>query len=218
MIKTASAYATLIAACGTALYVMAPTAYPSTPGFINHVSYQVEDFCSATSVEDTNLEDGLQGVFLTAAHCVEGVGKVYTIHNQYGTYKAIVTDYNKETDLAVLSSLKPLDMEIDTAKIGLDISFGEHIRSAGYAFGFPMKYYTEGYVAENFSVEGYNKTYASLSAAGGQSGSGVFNDAGELIGVLQAGMQTQMESQSTYSLLATLEEIREILGPDPIKI
>lgn len=187
----------------------APPPYKTTPGFINHVTYQVADFCSATSIEDRNLVDGLQGIFLTAAHCTDkGVGQVLEVHNQYGSFKAIVIDYDQKKDLAILSSLKPLEFEIDYADIGDKVSFGEHVRNSGYAFGLKSKYYTEGWVAEE--LEG--KTYASMSAAGGQSGSGVFNDAGELVGVVQAGYQTQMESQSMYSLFAIVSDIKEFVN------
>lgn len=174
-------------------------------------SVQLEDYCSATSIQDPDLSDGEQVTFLTAKHCMgpnDKIGTVLKVYipssydNQYvrGSegLKVIVKDISEESDLVLLQGLKP---ETDPKLPKVSVYGG--IPSAGtpaYAFGYPRGEsltITEGLLSYIIEYDGFNDLSksnlwqkAGTATQGGSSGGGlmVLTDEGfELVGVLAWG-------------------------------
>jgi S1-C subfamily serine protease len=174
-------------------------------------SFQLEDFCSATSVEDFNLSDGVDhGVFFTAAHCVadQPIGHIFTVKNLTGSHKVQLMAYDKERDIAYLRTLNEVPEGLARLPLHLGgLETGDRVTLYGYPFGLTSKAIVEGIVGEDFQ----NATYTIASVAGGFSGGTLVDQYGGFAGILIAMLSGPYESHSGFSLSVTPEDIQSFI-------
>lgn len=198
---------------GASIMVAAPWFEKKVPDINNPInaSFQLENFCSATSVEDFNLADGVKnGVFLTAAHCVSDleIGTKLTLANATGTFEAVLMAFDKDRDIAYLQTLGEAPKDLAAIPLNLSgLETGDHVTLLGYPFGLTSKAIGDGYVGEDYN----GNTYVLSPAAGGFSGGTVVDDNGNLVGVVVAVLKNQFESHSSFTLAVTPESIKEFL-------
>lgn len=141
------------------------------PTPVKQYTYRIEfesgALCSATAVA--------KDVILTATHCVEKSDTSVVIAGRKVSIEAVVED---ATDHAWIS----LDMEFETwAERGPTPNVGDALRIFGNADGYDQIYRT-GYA---MGWAG-NQLLMDMNCGFGDSGAGVFNDSGQLVGVVSA--------------------------------
>lgn len=130
------------------------------------------------------------GYIVTNRHVIDGVGTVKVRLSNGRTYPATVTGKDAKTDLAVLK----IDAEGLTAAKLADSSrtrVGDFVIAVGNPLGELGGTVTEGIVSaldREITVDGQTMTLLQTSAAvnPGNSGGGLFNLDGELVGVVSA--------------------------------
>lgn len=130
------------------------------------------------------------GYIITNNHVIEGAQTI-TVRTTDGTeYEATVIDSDSENDLAVLK----IDAEnLTSAKLGTSstLQVGEYVLAVGNPLGQLGGTVTEGILSatdREITVDETTMTLLQTSAAinSGNSGGGLFNASGELIGVVNA--------------------------------
>jgi serine protease Do len=158
------------------------------------------------------LIDG-KGYLVTSAHVVAKADSVYIVNSKGDYFKAKTIHVNDNTDIAVLkitdSRFEPvqkLPYGIRKAKADL----GEQI----FTLGYPRTeiVYNEGYLSAKTGFNGDTVTYQiAISANPGNSGGPIFNQSGEVIGVL-SGKQLTAEgvvfSSQSKNIFKALDSIR----------
>lgn len=139
------------------------------------------------------LIDG-RGYIVTSAHVIAKADSVYVVNNKGDYFKASVVHSNDNTDVAILKiedsrfeSIKSIPYSIKKSSADL----GEEI----FTLGFPRSeiVYNEGYLSAKTGFNGDTVAYQmAISANPGNSGGPIFNNNGEVIGVL-SGKQTTAE-------------------------
>lgn len=125
-----------------------------------------ESVCAGTPVGAT--------VIRTAAHCVKPGPVIVN-----GTMVAVVAVSAVTTDVVDVSIAGQV---FDTwAKVGQPMREGDRVRWWGQPHGEPLVY-REGYVAK----VGPQAVFIDATICHGDSGSGIFNNAGDLVGVVSA--------------------------------
>lgn len=184
---------------------------PAAPSPID-ASFQLENFCSATSVEDFDLTDGVDnGVFFTAAHCVvsKEVGDKFTVSNLTGSYEVELMAYDKDRDIAYLKTTDKVPEGLARLPLNLKgLETGDKVTLLGYPFGFSSKAITEGIVGEDWMEGELGRTYVIASIAGGFSGGTMVNSNGEFVGIVIAALMNQFESHSSFSVSVSPEDIK----------
>lgn len=139
------------------------------------------------------LIDG-KGYLVTNVHVVKSADSVY-VENQDGQYfKAAVVHVNDKTDLAILKIDDQRFIPYKSLPYGLkkqQAELGEEV----FTLGFPRKeiVYGEGYLSAKTGFNGDTISYqVAISANPGNSGAPLFNNLGEVIGVV-SGKQTTAE-------------------------
>jgi len=156
-------------------------------------------FCSGTLIAPN--------LFLTAGHCVreEGASQPNDLSNVYVVFGYVMLDTDKvkvdysETEVYKIASV-PFSIYDETTDIAVvqlesnvvgispvnlfgyytEVIDGDEILMVGHPSGIPRKYDIGDIVEVDIDN---HKFFTSLDAYHGNSGSGVFNDAGELIAV-----------------------------------
>jgi serine protease Do len=162
------------------------------------------------------LIDG-RGYLITSAHVVINADSVY-IQNIKGDYFKVTTLYaDKQTDVAILKieddrfqTIKNLPYSLQRS--GTDL--GEDI----FTLGFPRAssaeiVYNRGYLSATTGYNGDTTTYQiAISANPGNSGGPVFNDNGEVIGIL-SGKQITAEgvvfTSKSKNIVNALNELKK---------
>lgn len=126
---------------------------------------------------------------ITAAHCIE---KEMWVQDR----RATVYKIDKDADLALLIVQT---IVIDRIRVA-DVSVGDEVFTWGYPFSSPNLVYGKGYVA----VIQFNTCFSTNPANPGQSGSGIFDKDGNLVGIL-GGIMTA----TGYSVNRLPETIRK---------
>lgn len=179
-------------------------------------SFQLEDFCSATSVYDFDLTDTIDnGVFFTAAHCVNDkpIGHIFTVKNQTGEYRVQLMAFDDKRDVAYLQTLTAAPeglarLQIDTTPLAV----GEEVTMLGYPFGFSAKAITKGIAGEAYDFgDGVPDNYILASIAGGFSGGTLVDEDGYFAGVVTGALLGQFETHSGFAFATRPEEIREFI-------
>lgn len=135
-----------------------------------------------------------ENIFITAYHCIEdylqfkkSIKNIKIIYlNSYSREykKATLLKINKENDLAMFHSK---DNNHSTATINLHSNIGESVHTMGHGNSIPWTYHRAKIAAYRFGVLNNERTtYIQLASkvSKGDSGSGIFNNKGELLGII----------------------------------
>ena len=164
------------------------------------------------------------GYLLTNAHVLKGSGAV-VINSKGEEFNADILHIDNLRDLAVLkihdseyNAPRALPYSIRKSKIEL----GEEIFTLGYPRNDIV--YGEGYISSRSGFNSDSLTYQlQISANPGNSGGPVFNDQGEIVGVLSTrqaqteGVAFAVKSGYIYTMLADTKAER-ISGMEKIKL
>lgn len=135
-----------------------------------------------------------EGYILTCNHVVEGASTIaVTLNDSTNTYAATLVGQDATTDLAVLK-ITPLESEPLTAAthgISENLVVGEHVVAIGNPLGTLGGTVTDGIIsakARQIKTDNGTMTLLQTNAAinSGNSGGGLFNLKGELIGIVNA--------------------------------
>lgn len=161
------------------------------------------------------LIDG-KGYLVTSAHVVINADSVY-IQNIKGDYFKAATIYiNQQSDIAVLKIederfqyVKSLPYSVLKSTADL----GEEIFTLGYPRANAEIVYNRGYLSAGTGYNGDTLAYQiAISANPGNSGGPIFNEAGDVIGIL-SGKQITAEgvffSSRSKNIYTALQEIRK---------
>ncbi len=132
------------------------------------------------------------GIVVTNNHVIEGVSNIYVRLTNGNTYEAYLRGTDEENDIAILK-ITPKET-LTVAKLGSSaaLALGEDVFAIGNPLGELGGTVTEGIISalerEVEMSDGTVMTLLQTSAAinSGNSGGGLFNMAGELIGVVNA--------------------------------
>lgn len=131
------------------------------------------------------------GIIVTNNHVIEGASKVYVRLTNGNTYEASVRGTDEDGDIAVIK-IDPKET-LTVAKLGYSGALveGEEVLAIGNPLGELGGTVTDGIISQverEISVDGMTMTLLQTNAAinSGNSGGGLFNMAGELIGVVNA--------------------------------
>lgn len=132
------------------------------------------------------------GIIVTNNHVIDGVSNIYVRLTNGNTYEAYLRGTDEENDIAVLK-ITPREA-LTVAKLGCSaaLAWGEDVFAIGNPLGELGGTVTEGIISalerEVEMSDGTVMTLLQTSAAinSGNSGGGLFNMAGELIGVVNA--------------------------------
>jgi serine protease Do len=165
------------------------------------------------------LIDG-KGILVTSAHVVINADSVY-IQNMKGDYFKVTTLYaDKQSDVAILKIQDDRFQPIRNLPYSLDKSatdLGEEV----FTLGFPRNssseiVYNRGYMSAATGYQGDSATYQiAINANPGNSGGPVFNEDGEVIGIL-SGKQITAEgvvfTSKTKNIFTALNELKKDQG------
>lgn len=175
------------------MVVLAAPVGPSTkstfPFEAYNTSYNIENFCSATAIDKKNL------LLVTANHCINKESKdgkipVYRVWHGNIAFDTVVLKQDKEHDIAILKVIGVTQEEAKdfwAADLGLNYELGQQVYCVGNSFGMFDSTVTEGVLsALNRKIPWVKNTdnfQMSCQIAPGNSGGGLFNADGQLIGV-----------------------------------
>lgn len=133
------------------------------------------------------------GIIVTNNHVIEGCDKVYVRLTNGDTYEAAVRGTDEDGDIAVLKITPQENKPLTVAKLGSskDLALGEEVIAIGNPLGELGGTVTNGIISateREVTIEGVKMKLLQTNAAinSGNSGGGLFNLAGELIGVVNA--------------------------------
>ncbi|MBC8032811.1 MAG: trypsin-like peptidase domain-containing protein [Chitinophagaceae bacterium] len=155
-----------------------------------------------------------KGYLVTSAHIVNTADSVYVENNKGDYFKATRVYVNNNTDVAILKIEDPRFQSFRYLPYNIrrnPAELGEKI----FTLGFPRSeiVYNEGYLS---AKTGYNgDTLAcqlAISANPGNSGGPIFNNAGEVVGIL-SGKQTTAEgvvfSSKSVNIYNAIDELKK---------
>lgn len=137
------------------------------------------------------------GYVVTNNHVIQGANSITVRLNDGTEFPAALVGTDEQTDIAVLR-IDPGSYTLTVATLGssFDLVVGEDILAIGNPLGSLGGTVTEGMIsatARQITVSGNNMTLLQISAPinPGNSGGGLFNLAGELVGVVNAKMSSE---------------------------
>lgn len=132
------------------------------------------------------------GFIITNNHVIEDADNIVVTLTDGSQYEALLIGTDEESDIALLW-IDVADRELTVATMGasFDLVVGESILAIGNPLGSLGGTVTEGIIsatAREISIEGTDMTLLQISAPinPGNSGGGLFNMAGELVGIVNA--------------------------------
>ncbi len=138
-----------------------------------------------------------EGYIITNHHVVDGADSIVVRLIDGKEFQATLVGSDEQTDVAILW-INPGDYELTVATLGasFDLVAGEDIIAIGNPLGSLGGTVTEGIISateREISVDGNDMTLLQISAPinPGNSGGGLFNMAGELVGVVNAKMSSE---------------------------
>ncbi len=138
-----------------------------------------------------------EGFIVTNHHVIDGANTITVRLNDGEEFPATLIGSDEQTDIAVLW-IDAGDYPLTVATLGssFDLVVGEDILAIGNPLGSLGGTVTEGMIsatAREINVSGVNMTLLQISAPinPGNSGGGLFNLAGELVGVVNAKMSSE---------------------------
>ena len=133
------------------------------------------------------------GIVVTNNHVIADCDNIYVRLTNGDTYEATLRGTDEEGDIAILKITPQANKPLTVAKLGHSgsLALGEEVIAIGNPLGQLGGTVTNGIIsatAREVSVEGVTMTLLQTNAAinSGNSGGGLFNMAGELIGVVNA--------------------------------
>ena len=133
------------------------------------------------------------GVIVTNNHVIADSDKIYVRLTNGDTYEAALRGTDEEGDIAILKITPQEGKPLTVAKLGNSsaLALGEEVIAIGNPLGELGGTVTNGIIsatAREVNVDGVKMTLLQTNAAinSGNSGGGLFNLAGELIGVVNA--------------------------------
>ena len=133
------------------------------------------------------------GVIVTNNHVIADCDKIYVRLTNGDTYEAALRGTDEEGDIAVLKITPQAGKPLTVARLGSSrsLALGEEVFAIGNPLGELGGTVTNGIIsstAREINVDGVEMTLLQTNAAinSGNSGGGLFNLAGELIGVVNA--------------------------------
>lgn len=159
------------------------------------------------------LIDG-KGYLVTSAHVVAKADSVYIVNTKGEYFKARTVHVNDHTDIAILKIEDPRFEPVRHLPYGIrkaKADLGEQI----FTLGYPRTeiVYNEGYLSAKTGYNGDTVTYQiAISANPGNSGGPIFNQHGEVIGVL-SGKQVTAEgvvfSSQSKNIFRALDSLKQ---------
>lgn len=160
-----------------------------------------------------------RGYIVTSAHIVNTADSIYVENDKGDYFKATRLYINDNTDVAILriedsrfvpTRYLPYNIRKNPAELGEKI----------FTLGFPRSeiVYNEGYLSAKTGYNGDTMTcQIAISANPGNSGGPIFNNAGDVIGIL-SGKQTTAEgvvfSSKSANIFKALEEVKKDSSSD----
>jgi S1-C subfamily serine protease len=162
------------------------------------LSEYYKTYCGGVWISEFNI--------LTAKHCIENYDKTITIGKEilFRTYseftnevphendkiphKAVIISYDKDSDMAVISSAEDLSHNI-TKITKVKIPDGTHVLIIGHTDGLQytcmpgMISHTRRWTNENLGVDDVKVLHITAPMWFGNSGGGVFDYSGNLLGI-----------------------------------
>ena len=156
----------------------------------NKVTPNYEDFAFAPDGNGSGFIVGNGKFVITNYHVIEKAKKISVRNGSGNVTEAIVLDYSKDYDLAILELKDPYPKEFAVdSKDFADPKTGEDVISLGYpgiGLTFEQPTITQGIVSKVLKDEGIFLTTAAINQ--GNSGGPIFNLKGKLVGVSFAGL------------------------------
>ncbi len=156
----------------------------------NKVTPRYEDFAFAPDGNGSGFIVGNGKFVITNYHVIENAKKISVRNGSGIVTEAIILDYSKDYDLAILELKDPYPKEfaIDSKDFA-DPKIGSDVISIGYpgiGITFEQPTITQGIVSKVLNDEGVFLTTAAINQ--GNSGGPIFNLNGKLVGVSFAGL------------------------------
>ncbi len=133
------------------------------------------------------------GIIVTNNHVIEGCDNIYVRLTNGDTYVATLRGTNEDGDIAIIKITPQAGKPLTVASLGYSkaLALGEEVIAIGNPLGELGGTVTNGIISaleREISVDGVKMTLLQTNAAinSGNSGGGLFNMAGELIGVVNA--------------------------------
>ncbi len=167
-----------------------------------------------------------EGYIITNHHVIDGADSITVRLNDGTEFAASLVGSDDQTDVAILW-IDPEEHDLTVATIGssYDLVAGEDILAIGNPLGSLGGTVTEGIISateRQISVDGIDMTLLQVSAPinPGNSGGGLFNMAGELVGVVNAKMSSEeieglgfaIPADTAYEIACELIEYRYVRG------
>ncbi len=167
-----------------------------------------------------------EGYIITNHHVIDGADSIVVRLNDGTEFAAVLVGSDEQTDVAVLW-IDPGAYQLTVATLGssYDLVAGEDVIAIGNPLGSLGGTVTEGIISateRQISVDGNDMTLLQVSAPinPGNSGGGLFNMAGELIGVVNAKMSSEeieglgfaIPVDTAYEIACELIEHRYVRG------
>ncbi len=138
-----------------------------------------------------------EGFIVTNHHVIDGANTITVRLNDGREFAATLIGSDEQTDIAVLwIDAVGHDLTVATLGASFDLVVGEDILAIGNPLGSLGGTVTEGMIsatAREISVSGVNMTLLQVSAPinPGNSGGGLFNLAGDLVGIVNAKLSSE---------------------------
>ena len=133
------------------------------------------------------------GIIVTNNHVIEGCDKIYVRLTDGDTYEAALRGVDEDGDIAILKITPQASKPLTVAKLGSSksLALGEEVIAIGNPLGELGGTVTNGIISateREINADGTKMKLLQTNAAinSGNSGGGLFNLAGELIGVVNA--------------------------------
>ena len=167
-----------------------------------------------------------EGYIVTNNHVVEGADNIIVRMTDGQEYPAYLVGADADTDIAVLW-IDPKGVQLSVATLGssFDLVVGEDIIAIGNPLGSLGGTVTDGIIsatARNITIDGNPMQLLPISAPinPGNSGGGLFNRAGQLVGVVNAkcaseeveGLGFAIPIDTAYDIIVELIQHRYVRG------
>lgn len=165
---------------------------------------------------------------LTAGHCVNLIcdhivlvsgyhnGHDYIPPNKVHQCKSVIFDSDGSIDYAVIRLEKPVDYEVNTTFGNvIDYNKYDNVYVLGFSLGLPLKI-SPGYMYDIKHNKGVGYFSIVADIFGGNSGSAVFSESMELLGVLVRGPATEWSihrSNGSYCIYYHVEKCKGVVNP-----
>ena len=167
-----------------------------------------------------------EGYIVTNNHVIEGADNIIVRMTDGSEHAAYLVGSDADTDIAVIW-IDPSGRTLSTAQLGcsFDLVVGEDILAIGNPLGSLGGTVTDGIISateRNITIDGTPMTLLQISAPinPGNSGGGLFNRAGQLVGIVNAkcsseeveGLGFAIPIDKAYDIITELIDYRYVRG------